>query len=88
MRRHHTRQKANQGTATRCGGDLAGAITHLRSGNRLCLARQKAITLPIVFLDGKEEAINSAKARVPAAIFTTSGELAEILDVYARAGWG
>lgn len=52
------------------------------------LRASKMINLPIVFLDGKEETVSTAKARVPAAIFTTSGALAEILDAYARAGWG
>jgi DNA-binding response OmpR family regulator len=52
------------------------------------LRASKMVNLPIVFLDGKDETIQTAKTRVPAAIFTTSGELAEILDAHSKAGWG
>jgi DNA-binding response OmpR family regulator len=52
------------------------------------LRASKMINLMIVFLDGKKETIEAAKTRVPAAIFTTSGELAGILDGHARMGWG
>lgn len=45
-------------------------------------------TAPIVFLDGTADSVKAAKARVPAALFTTSGELAEMLIAYARVGWG
>jgi DNA-binding response OmpR family regulator len=48
----------------------------------------KSASAPIVFLDGTEDAVKAAKARVPAALFTTSGELADMLIAYAQAGWG
>ena len=59
------------------GLDVACAVRNGTSANA-----------PIVFLDGTEDAVKAARARVPAAIFTTSGELAETLVAYARAGWG
>jgi DNA-binding response OmpR family regulator len=52
------------------------------------LRASKMTNLTIVFLDGKDETIQTAKTRVPAAIFATSGELAEILDAHSKAGWG
>jgi DNA-binding response OmpR family regulator len=52
------------------------------------LRASKMTNLVIVFLDGKKETIETAKARVPAAIFTTSGELAGILNAHERMGWG
>ena len=52
------------------------------------LRANKMTNLTIVFLDGKEETIRTAKARVPMAIFATSGGLAEVLDGHARTGWG
>jgi DNA-binding NarL/FixJ family response regulator len=50
--------------------------------------RASKMNLTIVFLDGKDETIQTAKTRVPAAIFATSGELADILDAHSKAGWG
>lgn len=54
----------------------------------LGLRNGTSVNAPIVFLDGNGDAIKAAKARVPAAVFTTSGELAEKLIAYARTGWG
>lgn len=42
----------------------------------------------IVFVDGKEDAVKAAKARMPAAIFTTSQELRDMLEPYSKTGWG
>ena len=36
--------------------------------------------IPIVFVDGKEEAIAKTRARVPDAIYTTSAELPGVLE--------
>ncbi len=47
-----------------------------------------SVKAPIVFLDGTVDAIKTAKARLPAAVFTTAGELPEMLIAYARMGWG
>ena len=52
------------------------------------LRSTKGTNVPIVFLDGKEDTIKSAKARVPTAIFTTSGALQDTLAPYAKASWG
>lgn len=53
-----------------------------------CALRGGSAQAPIVFLDGSVDAIKAAKARVPTALFTTSGDLAETLVAYARTGWG
>lgn len=52
------------------------------------LHRAGSANARIVFLDGTVDAVKAAKTRVPAAVFTTSGELADMLTSYARAGWG
>lgn len=54
----------------------------------LALHRALSANARIVFLDGNVDAVKAVKARVPAGVFTTSGELAEMLIAYARAGWG
>jgi DNA-binding response OmpR family regulator len=42
----------------------------------------------IVFVDGDENALRTAKARMPFATFTTSGELQTVLQPGKAAGWG
>jgi DNA-binding response OmpR family regulator len=54
----------------------------------LALRGAGSANAPIVFLDGTTDAVKAAKARVPVAVFTTSGELSDMLVAYARAGWG
>lgn len=51
------------------------------------LLASKAV-VPIVFLDGKDDVVRAAKARVSVARFTTSGRLAEVLEAHARTSWG
>ena len=36
-------------------------------------------SLPIIFVDGKEEAIEKTRAKVPDAIYTSSAELSKVL---------
>jgi len=42
----------------------------------------------IVFVDADENTLKTAKARMPFATFTTSGELQAALQSGTRAGWG
>lgn len=42
--------------------------------------------LPIVFVDGEEEAVQETKAKVPDAVFTTSAELREVLGKFSKSG--
>lgn len=47
--------------------------------------------LPIVFVDGEEEAVQKTKAKVPDAVFTTSAELRKVLGTFSKSGdpeWG
>ena len=53
-----------------------------------CALRASKAVVPIVFLDGKDDVIRAAKARLSTALFTTTGRLAEALEGYARASWG
>lgn len=48
----------------------------------------KGAGVPIVFVDGKAETVKAARGRVAASVFTTSGELPDVLATYARFGWG
>jgi len=52
------------------------------------LRAMRVASVPIVFVDGKADTIKEAKARVPMAIFATSGELSDVLAMYAKFGWG
>ncbi|UCE35879.1 MAG: hypothetical protein JSW00_09930 [Thermoplasmata archaeon] len=42
--------------------------------------------LPIVFVDGKEEAIEMTKIKVPDCVFTTSDELENVLSRVSKIG--
>ena|SRR2546425_2996707 len=64
----------------RVPGDGVDTAYALRCGMSACFR--------IVFLDGKEDDIKAAKARVPAAVFTTSGGLPDALEAHGGAGWG
>ena len=41
-------------------------------------------SIPIVFVDGKEEAVEKTKVKVPDAIYTTSEELESILQQFTQ----
>ncbi len=42
--------------------------------------------VPIVFVDGKEEAIKMTKAKVPEGMFTSSADLSDILGRFSKSG--
>ncbi|UCE75454.1 MAG: hypothetical protein JSV56_07070 [Methanomassiliicoccales archaeon] len=42
--------------------------------------------IPIIFVDGKEEAIQNTKSKVPDSVFTTNEELHKLLDDFMKPG--
>ena len=64
--------------------DIAQKAVHSRECGRALRNAKSFRETPFIFLDGTEEDISKAKAKVPAAIFTTSGNLAKALAKYAN----
>jgi DNA-binding NarL/FixJ family response regulator len=63
--------------------DIAQKAVHSRECGR-ALRNVKAFReTPFIFVDGTDEDISKAKAKVPAAIFTTSSKLKKVLPKYA-----
>ena len=62
--------------------DIAKRAVHSRECGRALRNAKSYRETPFIFVDGTDEDISKAKAKVPAAIFTTSGQLLKILPKY------
>jgi CheY-like chemotaxis protein len=60
--------------------DLAVKPSHSREVGRALRQFKPMRTLPLVFLDGAEEDVAKAKAKVADGIFVTSGQLSKVLS--------
>ena len=59
--------------------DIAQKAVHSRECGRALRNAKAFRETPFIFVDGTDEEISKAKAKVPAAIFTTSGALTKFL---------
>ena len=59
--------------------DIAKNAVHSRECGRALRNAKSFRETPFIFVDGTDEDISKVKAKVPAAIFTTSGGLTKIL---------
>ena len=63
--------------------DIAKKAVHSRECGRALRNAKTYRETPFIFVDGTDEEISKAKAKVPAAIFTTSAALEKVLSKYA-----
>ena len=63
--------------------DIAKKAVHSRECGRALRSTKAFRETPFIFVDGSDEEIAKVKAKVPAAIFTTSTALKKILLKYA-----
>jgi DNA-binding NarL/FixJ family response regulator len=63
--------------------DIAQKAVHSRECGRALRNAKSFREIPFIFVDGTDEEIAKVKAKVPAAIFTTSANLAKSLAKYA-----
>ncbi len=63
--------------------DIARKAVHSRECGRALRNAKSFRETPFIFVDGTDEDISKAKAKVPAAIFTTSRGLEKILAKHA-----
>jgi len=63
--------------------DIAQKGVHSRECGRALRNAKAFRETPFIFVDGTDEDISKAKAKVPAAIFTTSGKLKNVLAAHA-----
>ncbi|HEY1716711.1 MAG TPA: hypothetical protein VGH42_00265 [Verrucomicrobiae bacterium] len=59
--------------------DIAKKAVHSRECGRALRNAKSFRETPFIFLDGTDEDISKVKAKVSAAIFTTNGELKQVL---------
>ena len=64
--------------------DLARRPSHSRETAEAIQWRKATRDVPIVFVDGTEEAIAKTKAKVKDAIYTTSAALRSVLERFAK----
>lgn len=64
--------------------DLARRPSHSRETAEGLRWLKATRHIPIVFVDGAEEALAKVKAKVPDAIYTTSVELEHVLEKFAK----
>ena len=64
--------------------DIAQKAVHSRECGRALRNAKSFRETPFIFVDGTDEDIAKAKAKVPAAIFTTSAGLKKILATHAQ----
>ncbi|NJO04365.1 MAG: hypothetical protein HC876_01840 [Chloroflexaceae bacterium] len=64
--------------------DLAHRASHSRISADALHSSKATRNLPMVFVDGSDEAISKTRERVPGALFTTSAELLETLEQFAQ----
>jgi DNA-binding NarL/FixJ family response regulator len=64
--------------------DIAKKAVHSRECGRALRNAKSFRETPFIFVDGTDEDISKTKEKVPAAIFTTSGNLRKVLSKYAR----
>jgi len=62
--------------------DIAKKAVHSRECGRALRNVKRFRETPFIFVDGTDEDVSKVKEKVPAAIFTTSGELLKILPKY------
>ena len=60
--------------------DIAQKAVHSRECGRALRNAKSFRETPFIFVDGTDEDISKAKAKVPGAIFTTRGELTKVLE--------
>ena len=63
--------------------DIAQKAVHSRECGRALRNAKSFRETPFIFVDGTDEDISKVKEKVPAAIFTTSGNLKKVLAKYA-----
>ena len=63
--------------------DIAQKAVHGRECGRALRNAKSFRETPFIFVDGTDEAISKAKAKVPDAIFTTNSELKKTLAAHA-----
>jgi CheY-like chemotaxis protein len=63
--------------------DIAKKAAHSREVARALRQAKSFRETPFIFVDGTAEDISKVKEKVPAAIFTTSGELIKVLVKHA-----
>ena len=65
-------------------------LTRLPSHGRETASHLRSIKatrdMPIIFVDGKEEAVEKTRAKVPDAVYTTSAELGNALTKLSKSG--
>ena len=64
--------------------DIAQKAVHSRECGRALRNAKAFRETPFIFVDGTDEDISKAKAKVPAAIFTTSAALKNAVSKHAR----
>jgi PleD family two-component response regulator len=63
--------------------DIAKKAVHSRECGRTLRNAKSFRETPFIFVDGTAEGISKAKAKVPGAIFTTTGQLHKVLAKHA-----
>ena len=63
--------------------DIAQKAMHSRECGRALRNAKSFRETPFIFVDGTDEDISKAKAKVPGAIFTTTGQLNKVLAKHA-----
>ena len=58
--------------------------SHSRHTAEYLKERKPTHHIPIVFVDGKEEAVEKTREKVPGGIYTTSAELPVVLELFAK----
>ena len=64
--------------------DIGQKAVHSRECGRALRNAKAFRETPFIFVDGTDEDISKAKAKVPAAIFTTSAALKKVLSNFSR----
>ena len=64
--------------------DIAQKAVHSRECGRALRNAKSFRETPFIFVDGSGEDIAKAKAKVPAALFTTNAALKDVLSNYSR----
>ncbi len=63
--------------------DIAKKAVHSRECGRALRNAKSFRETPFIFVDGTDEDISKAKAKVPGAIFTTASQLKKVLATHA-----
>ena len=64
--------------------DIAKKAVHSRECGRALRNAKSYRETPFIFVDGTDEDISKAKAKVPGAIFTTTSQLNKVLAGFSR----